>query len=122
MKKTMLFLLALASSVASAQYAPVGDKIKTRWADQINPDKVLPEYPRPMMTRNQWENLNGLWNYAITPKDGKRPEKYQGEILVPFCIESSLSGVQKEVGADKVLWYQREFTVPKTWKGQQMRR
>ena len=120
MNKTMLLLLVLASSVVNAQYKPAGDKIKTQWADQVTPDKVLPEYPRPLMTRSQWSNLNGLWNYAITSKDGKQPETFDGEILVPFCIESSLSGVQKEVGADKALWYQRDFMVPKAWKGQRV--
>lgn len=120
MNKTMLLLLVLASSVANAQYKPAGDKIKTQWADQVTPDKVLPEYPRPLMTREHWANLNGLWNYAITSKDGKQPVTFDGEILVPFCIESSLSGVQKEVGADKALWYQRDFMVPKAWKGQRV--
>jgi beta-galactosidase/beta-glucuronidase len=120
MNKTMLLLLVLASSVANAQYKPAGDKIKTQWADQVSPDKVLPEYPRPLMTREHWTNLNGLWNYAITSKDGKQPVTFDGEILVPFCIESSLSGVQKEVGADKALWYQRDFMVPKAWKGQRV--
>ena len=103
-----------------AQYAPAGDKIKTRWAAEVKPDKVLPEYPRPLLTRQNWQNLNGLWNYAITPKDSKQPVAYDGEILVPFCIESSLSGVQKTVGADNALWYQREFSVPKGWKGQRV--
>ena len=112
----MLLLLVLASSVANAQYKPAGDKIKTQWADQVSPDKVLPEYPRPLMTREHWANLNGLWNYAITSKDGKQPVTFDGEILVPFCIESSLSGVQKEVGPDKALWYQKTFAVPANWK------
>ena len=120
MKYSFLMVLMLSSLYVAAQYAPVGDKIKTQWADKVNPDKVLPEYPRPMMTRSEWKNLNGLWNYSTTPKDAKRPSDYEGEILVPFCIESALSGVQKEVGADKVLWYQRDFTVPKSWKGQRV--
>lgn len=110
----------IASCTVMAQYQPAGDKIKTQWADQVNPEKVLPEYPRPMMAREAWQNLNGLWNYAITPKDGKQPVSFDGEILVPFCIESSLSGVQKTVGADNALWYQREFSVPKSWKGQRV--
>lgn len=113
-------LILLSGYTAIAQYAPAGDKIKTRWADEVKPDHVLPEYPRPLMTREAWQNLNGLWNYAITPKDGKQPQVYDGEILVPFCIESSLSGVQKTVGADKALWYERTFTVPKAWKGQRV--
>ena len=112
--------MVLAGSVAYAQYAPAGDKIKTRWASEVNPDKVLPEYPRPLMTRDKWMNLNGLWNYAITPKDGKQPLAFDGKILVPFCIESALSGVQKTVGTDQALWYQREFNVPKGWKGQRV--
>ena len=78
MKESFLFLVM--SSVVSAQYAPAGDKIKTRWADEVNPEKVLPEYPRPLMTRETWKNLNGLWHYAITPKDGKQPTAYDGEI------------------------------------------
>lgn len=120
MKQLLMTLLLLSGYTAMAQYAPAGDKIKTRWADEVKPDHVLPEYPRPLMTREAWQNLNGLWNYAITPKDGKQPQAYDGEILVPFCIESSLSGVQKTVGADKALWYERTFTVPKAWKGQRV--
>ena len=120
MKKTFVLIAMIASCAAMAQYQPAGDKIKTQWADQINPEKVLPEYPRPLMAREAWQNLNGLWNYAITPKDGRQPSEYDGRILVPFCIESSLSGVQKTVGADNALWYQREFSVPKSWKGQRV--
>ena len=120
MKTLLMTMLLLSGLCAAAQYAPVGDKIKTRWASEVNPDNALPEYPRPLMTRQAWQNLNGLWNYAITSKDGKQPVDYEGKILVPFCIESSLSGVQKTVGADKALWYQREFSVPKGWKGQRV--
>lgn len=115
-----MMMLLLVASVAMAQYAPAGDKIKTRWAAEVNPDQVWPEYPRPMMVRPVWKNLNGLWNYSITKKDEQQPKASQGEILVPFCIESSLSGVQKTVGADKALWYERRFTVPKDWKGQRV--
>ena len=96
-------LLLLASLTAMAQYQPAGDKIKTQWASEVSPDKVLPEYPRPLMVRSEWKNLNGLWNYSTTPKDGKQPSTYQGQILVPFCIESSLSGVQQEVGPSNAL-------------------
>ena len=107
----------LLANIAVAQYAPAGDKIKTRWAEQVSPENALPEYPRPMMVRPEWKNLNGLWQYAITAKGEKAPQQYEGDILVPFCIESALSGVQKEVGPDNALWYQRSFAVPGNWKG-----
>ena len=106
----------LLANMALAQYAPVGDKIKTEWAAQVSPENALPEYPRPQMVRPDWKNLNGLWQYAITPKGERAPKKFEGDILVPFCVESSLSGVQKEVGQDNALWYEKTFAVPNSWK------
>jgi len=111
----ILFTLLLTFNL-SAQWKPAGDKIKTRWASQIDVNNVLPEYPRPIMVRTEWQNLNGLWNYAIQPVGNQKPASFDGEILVPFAIESSLSGVQKRVGGDNELWYQRTFTVPAKWK------
>ena len=111
---TILFSLFLTFSL-SAQWQPAGDKIKTKWASEIDVNNVLPEYPRPIMERGEWQNLNGLWDYAILPV-GQIPSNYDGQILVPFAIESSLSGVQKRVGKDNELWYQREFTVPSKWR------
>jgi len=101
---------------AFARWQPAGDKIKTRWASQIDVNNVLPEYPRPIMERAEWQNLNGLWNYAILPIGKQTPSTFDGKILVPFAIESSLSGVQKKVGRENELWYQREFTIPSKWK------
>lgn len=120
MRNRILFLLILLSfeSIAFAQWKPVGDKIKTKWADAINPADVLPEYPRPIMERNSWKNLNGLWQYAITEIDKPAPTKFDGDILVPFAVESSLSGVGKKVGDNKVLWYQCYFDVSSNWKNQ----
>ena len=100
----------------SAQWQPAGDKIKTRWASQIDVNNVQPEYPRPIMERAEWQNLNGMWDYAILPAGKQKPVSFDGEILVPFAVESSLSGVQKRVGDDHELWYHREFTVPSKWK------
>ena len=91
------------------QYAPAGDSLKTRWAAEVTPENVWQEYPRPQMYRLYWENLNGLWDYAIRPKGENNIGEFDGKILVPFCVESSLSGVQKYVGKDNELWYQREF-------------
>lgn len=70
----------------------------TTWGENIDPSKVWQEYPRPIMERPDWENLNGLWQYAILEKGAPSPAEYQGDILVPFCAESALSGVGKEVG------------------------
>ncbi len=112
-----LFFLAFFFAVTlSAQWQPAGDKLKTRWASQIDVNNVLPEYPRPIMERAQWQNLNGLWNYAILPVGKPTPTSFDGKILVPFAVESSLSGVQKRLGGDNELWYQREFSVPSNWK------
>lgn len=114
-KVTLFFALFFALSL-SAQWEPAGDKIKTRWASEIDVNNVLPEYPRPIMERGEWQNLNGLWNYAILPVGKQKPTTFDGEILVPFAVESSLSGVQKRVGRDNELWYKREFSVPEKWK------
>lgn len=117
MKKTLLVCCALALTLSvEAQWKPVGDKIKTQWAEQVNPKQVLPEYPRPLMERTDWQNLNGEWEYAIRPTGQAEPVGFDGNILVPFAVESSLSGVQKEVGDTNELWYKRTFTVPAAWK------
>ncbi len=115
----VLFALALCSPTF-AQWKPAGDKIKTPWGEQLNPKNVLPEYPRPIMERHDWKNLNGSWNYAITKKGEAAPGNYQGEILVPFAVESSLSGVGKRINEHQELWYQRTFDVPSSWKGKQI--
>ena len=118
MKKTLFVCCALALALcAQAQWKPAGDKIKTQWAEQVNPKSVLPEYPRPLMERLEWQNLNGEWEYAIKPVGEVEPATFDGNILVPFAVESSLSGVQKEVGEKNELWYKRSFTVPAKWKG-----
>ena len=116
---TMLLALALCGSTF-AQWKPAGDKIKTSWGEQLDPKNVLPEYPRPIMERNDWKNLNGPWKYAITKKGDPTPAAYQGDILVPFAVESSLSGVGKMINEKEELWYQRTFDVPSNWRGKQI--
>ncbi|NDV94493.1 beta-galactosidase [Dysgonomonas sp. 521] len=117
MKVKLLLACAILSVNAFAQWKPAGDKIKTKWAESIDTKNVLPEYPRPIMERADWSNLNGLWEYAILPVGKAEPQRFDGQILVPFAVESSLSGVQKELGAKNELWYKRTFTVPSAWKG-----
>ena len=119
MKKNVTVLLFLCLGLSlSAQWKPAGEKIKTEWANKVNPKQVLPEYPRPIMERKEWKNLNGLWNYAIQEVGKSAPAKYDGQILVPFAVESSLSGVMKEVGAKNELWYNTTFNIESNWKGQ----
>lgn len=118
MKKIVLSLslLMLCASSMFAEWHPAGNKIQTPWAEEVNPQNVLPEYPRPIMQRADWKNLNGLWQYAITDRNAKRPASFDGEILVPFAVESSLSGVGKTLSPNNELWYERTFSVPSQWK------
>ena len=97
-------------------WAPKGNHIKTRWAELVDPANPLPEYPRPLMQRAEWMNLNGLWDYAIV-NGSDIPTNYDGEILVPFAIESSLSGVMRPLEPGKTLWYKREVEIPAGWDG-----
>ena len=117
MKRVIALLMLLSLTVvASAQnWAPVGENIKSPWAEEVNPAAPLPEYPRPQMVRADWMNLNGLWNYAIT-EAGAETFTSEGKILVPYAVESSLSGVGRKITKDNALWYERTFTLPKTWK------
>ncbi len=113
--KTFLLLftsLFLAGHALAADWKPVPGHIMTRWAKEVSPDKVLPEYPRPQMVRPQWQNLNGLWDYAVVNLAAPQPEKFSGKILVPFCIESALSGVRQPLTDKQRLWYHREFSAP----------
>jgi hypothetical protein len=114
MKKIIIFALtwALCSEVTEAQdwkMQPL--QIQTRWAALVSPTNALPEYPRPQLVRARWRNLNGWWRYAITAKDTSMPSEYQGNILVPYPLESALSGVQKPLRPDQVLWYQRTIAI-----------
>ena len=105
MKRLFSLLLLLLLNLTSGNT----QTLKTNWTDQVNPANPLPEYPRPQLVRNSWQNLNGQWDYAILPK-GTAPEgAFQGKITVPFAVESLLSGVQKTVGPDQELWYERQL-------------
>lgn len=118
MKLIYLFsMLSMFSLNVFSQWKPVEGHIKTKWADEIDVNKVLPEYPRPIMERTEWMNLNGLWKYKIVERYEMNPSEYSGDILVPFAIESSLSGVGKRIGDDKELVYRRSFNIPRKWKG-----
>jgi hypothetical protein len=99
------------------QWQPAAGPLMTRWARDVSPDQALPEYPRPQLVRTEWLNLNGLWDYAIRPRLDAQPAAFDGRILVPFPVESALSGVMKKVGETNRLWYHRTFDVPRAWNG-----
>ena len=100
----------------ASKWAPAGDRIRTVWAEQVSPSNVHPEYPRPQMLRPDWQSLNGLWKYAVQPSSQEQaPTEWEGDILVPFCIESSLSGVGRRVSPQEALWYSTSFKVPSNW-------
>ena len=115
MRATVLLsiLLTAHALTAAAEWQPKQAPLMTKWAKDVDPNNPLPEYPRPQMVREQWQNLNGLWEYAIRPKAEGQPDKWDGQILVPFPVESALSGVMKLVGPDNRLWYRRTFSLPK---------
>ena len=98
---------------SAAEWQPKQAPLMTKWAKDVTPQNVHADYPRPQMVREHWQNLNGLWEYAIRPKAEAQPDKWDGEILVPFPVESALSGVMKLVGPENRLWYRRTFTLPK---------
>jgi hypothetical protein len=110
-------VLILANRAALAQeWKPAKGPLATRWAKDVSPDRVLPEYPRPQMVRKEWKNLNGVWQLALGQEGDAPPtgKDLAERILVPFPVESALSGVMKH--ADR-LWYRRNFQVPKEWSG-----
>jgi hypothetical protein len=107
------------STADAATWKPAAGPLSTRWDKQVSPTNALPDYPRPQMTRAIWQNLNGLWDYALTNSAATTPPaNYSGQILVPYPLESALSGVRKASVPDQRLWYRRTFTIPSTWMGQ----
>ena len=114
--KNILFIIFLISLNINSQWKAAGDNIKTEWGENIDPNNVLQKYPRPILVRKDWKNLNGLWNYTVTKKGANKPKNYSEQILVPFPIESSLSGVQKRISKEEELWYYKIFQVPREWK------
>jgi len=105
------------SDPAPAPWQPPDSALMTRWAAEVDFDNVHPEYPRPQMVRDEWLNLNGLWEYAIRPREESRPATFDGQILVPFPVESVLSRVMKSVGEGNRLWYRRHLMTPEIPEG-----
>ncbi len=120
-KKIGVALCLLAGSLSQAQtwkMQPVA--LQTRWAKEVKVDKPHNEYPRPQLERDHWINLNGLWQYAITPADASTPTAWEGHILVPYPLESALSGVKKALMPEQRLWYKRSLEAPAMKAGEKL--
>ena len=121
------FKLPVLAALAAAVVAPVATQawqmqtaaLMTDWAQQVDPANPLPEYPRPQMVRTNWLNLNGIWQFQAGATNDPVPvgQTLASEILVPFPMESALSGVKQYHAFS---WYRRTFTVPAAWSGQNL--
>jgi beta-galactosidase/beta-glucuronidase len=124
MRKILLLFISFSFVTLTRAQTPawhiVEGKIKTQWAEQVDPARPLKEYPRPQMQRENWLNLNGLWEYAIRPADTPETSAYDGKILVPFAAESALSGIGKMVGKENVLLYRHTVTLPKEFRNKKI--
>jgi beta-galactosidase/beta-glucuronidase len=107
-------------SISALAWTAVENRLTTRFANDIDPNLPLPDYPRPQLVRSQWSNLNGIWSCAITQRDAAEPDQFPNQILVPFPIESSLSGIGQSVGPDHVVWYRRTFSTPVLRSGERL--
>nr|WP_068891209.1 glycoside hydrolase family 2 [Pedobacter panaciterrae] len=123
-KKCLFLATALLSFLSidgqAQDYNMQNIPIQTRWAKEVSPTNALKEYPRPQMVRTNWTNLNGLWDYAITPKSQDMKVLSEGKILVPYPIESALSGVKKALLPDQQLFYKKIFAKPLLKAGERL--
>ncbi|RYY30429.1 MAG: glycoside hydrolase family 2 [Sphingobacteriaceae bacterium] len=112
-------LMLVSSLVFGQKWEPKQARLMTKYAQNVSPQNVLPEYPRPQLVRSKWLNLNGLWEYqpGVSAQETLPKSKLTSSILVPFAVESALSGVMEH--HDR-LWYRRKFTVPASWKGEKI--
>ncbi|MCP2619992.1 beta-galactosidase [Candidatus Aminicenantes bacterium AC-334-K16] len=112
----VLVIVSCRSSEETFSWKPARGPLFTHWGEKVSPQNVWNVYPRPQLQRRDWLNLNGLWDYVVLPVNEGPPEEYQGKILVPFPIESSLSGVGQKVSEKEKVWYRRLFSLPPAWR------
>jgi len=99
-------------SIPNRPTQPFLSQLITPWGEKVTPENAWREYPRPALQRSSWMNLNGRWDYAITSIDQRDvPAVWDGPIVVPFALESKLSGVQKLLDPDEALWYRRSVAL-----------
>lgn len=106
-------VLCLCAASAFAQWKPVPNSMLTEWGRNLDPKKVWAEYPRPGLVREDWTCLNGLWDFAVTPRGAGQPESWTQKILVPFAPESALSGVGRLIEPNEEIWYRHSLPDPK---------
>jgi len=111
-----LVLLIQYTFLQAQNWAPVQGQIMTKWANDVTPENVWKEYPRPQLVRSDWLNLNGLWDFEIIERDtNKIATNYTRKILVPFCVESALSGIKETITGKEQMMYRRFFSIPAKW-------
>jgi hypothetical protein len=113
---TATMVVATAPPASAAVWQPKAPPLTTPWTSQVSPTNALPDYPRPQLVRADWQNLNGVWEFAHATSLNTPPVgQTLGEaVLVPYPIESGLSGIQRH---EDYMFYRRTFTVPSTWNG-----
>src|SRR4051794_13608005 len=116
----VLALITIGTASAEEDWKPARPRLMTEWGEKVSPDNAWREYPRPQFVRERWQNLNGLWDYAVAKRTEPPPTKFAGKILVPFALESALSGVGRPFGPEDRLWYRRTFAVPRDWDGRRV--
>jgi hypothetical protein len=106
---------ASASASAGPEWTPKTPVLSTPWTAEVSPSNALPEYPRPQLVRERWQNLNGVWEFAGAATGEAPPvgQPLAERVLVPYPIESALSGIQRH---EDRMWYRRTFTVPSSWR------
>ncbi len=121
-----LAIFGPAHPLAADEWKPAAAPLVTRWARDVAPDRARPEYPRPHLVRDEWQNLNGLWEFAFDDADRGRREGWSAgktlpeHILVPWTFEAALSGIGKGREVHEHVWYRRMFTVPAAWKNRRL--
>ena len=117
MKTTRFALIACAvigcfiSAHAEDTWKPVSGVLMTQWGKQVTSANVWSDYPRPQLVRAQWQNLNGLWDFELTARDAAQPSSFDKRILVPFPVESALSGAARTVTGSDALWYRTSLKI-----------
>ena len=114
-----IFLFTSTSLQSQSKWKPAYSPMTTPWTDKVSPENALPEYPRPQMTRDKWLNLNGEWDFVLM-EQAQNEVKQKGKILVPYPVESALSGIKTTVKPTHLMSYNRTFTLPEEWAGQRI--